>query len=633
MHTSDPRPPTSLLPSEAPMTLMCPIQGCTASFYGKYRKGNLTRHTKTSHTDGSQVFYTCEYCLRTFRRMDARLKHERKSHPELSRRPALPRKPTVGDTITFNYGPSANKQQQNREAFSTVPFGRDPDFVDRPDILAWIHEKCAAPTNRAALVGLGGVGKSQLAIEYCHYVREASPQTWVFWVHAGTRARFEGAYRGIADQLKLPGRDDPKINVLQLVTNWLRDEANGRWTMVLDNADDVGVFYPKQKRRRDDSEDMLGALASFLPQSCNGFILVTSRSKDAASRLVGSYQNIKDVNAMDEDQAMQLLRNKLYNIPDEGGMAALIRALDCIPLAISQAVAYINQSARMTVSRYLQEFWKNDMKKSSLLHRDAGDLRRDESASNSVFITWERSFEQIREERPSAADLLSLMSFFDPRGIPESVLRVHTTRASPRANNPILDYSENEDCGDFDDDLDILVAYSLVRVAEDSGVCEMHQLVQFCTREWLSSFHKAEQWKRRFMALIAQEFPKGSFDNWTRCQALFPHVTLMFENEPTQEELLADWAQVLSNAGWYLWMKGQYKEAERIVTKAVKAREKLAGEDDLGTLISGKYKAAEDMNRRALEGREKALGKEHPDTLASVSNLASVLRSKVIIIY
>ncbi|KAF2181719.1 hypothetical protein K469DRAFT_691807 [Zopfia rhizophila CBS 207.26] len=106
-------------------------------------------------------------------------------------------------------------------------------------------------------------------------------------------------------------------------------------------------------------------------------------SKDKARR------HIKEVHAMDEGQALQLLRNKLEDASDDGGMIALISALDHIPLAISQATAYINRGApRMTISRCLHDFRKNDKKKTNLLNRDAGDPRRDESASNSVVTTW-----------------------------------------------------------------------------------------------------------------------------------------------------------------------------------------------------------------------------------------------------
>jgi hypothetical protein len=109
--------------------------------------------------------------------------------------------------------------------------------------------------------------------------------------------------------------------------------------------------------------------------------------------------------------------------PKEEGAVDLLYALDYIPLAITQAAAFINRRSRMTASRYLDEFRKNEKKRESLLNWDAGDLRRDLSASNSVVTTWQISFERIRQERPSAVDLLSLMSFFNPQGIPESLLQ------------------------------------------------------------------------------------------------------------------------------------------------------------------------------------------------------------------
>ncbi|KAF2732966.1 hypothetical protein EJ04DRAFT_469350 [Polyplosphaeria fusca] len=553
-----------------------------------------------------------------------------------------------GGTMHFNFGPTLahgmvhndhlaeltlSDQRPKREPLSTVPFSRDADFVDRPDISAWILQKCTAPASRAALVGLGGVGKSQLAIQYCHDARAAKPATWVFWVHAGTRARFEEAYRSIADRLELLGRDDPKNNVLALVRDWLCDEANGQWIMVLDNADDVEMFYPKRKCGRD-LEEITPSLAAFVPQSHNGSILVTSRSKDAAARLVGGYKSIRDVHAMDDSQALQLLRMKLEDTSDERGMVDLIKALDRIPLAITQAAAYINRGARMTVQRYLEDFWRCDRKKSSLLNRDAGDLRRDESASNSVITTWEISFKQIRKERPSAADLLSLMSFFNPQGIPESVLRAYTEK-SLAASMESMSMAVNDSA--FEDDLNMLIAYSLVKVTADMEVCEMHQLVQFCTREWLSLSDQTKQWRRRFTALMARVFPSGAYENWPKCQMLLPHVEPMFKHEAVEEEMLEDWAQVLSNAGWYLWMKGQYVAAERAVVKAIQTRKKRADES-IDTLSSvsilasvlqdqGKYEAAEEMNRRALEGREKALGKDHPDTLTSVYCLAHLLHT------
>ncbi|KAB2576154.1 Kinesin light chain [Lasiodiplodia theobromae] len=522
---------------------------------------------------------------------------------------------------------------RKREPFSTVPFAPDPDFVDRPELLAWIRARCAGPGARAALVGLGGVGKSQLAIGYAHSIRDATPHTYVLWVHAGTRARFEQAYRSLADRLGLPGRHDPKTDVLWLVTNWLCDEANGRWTMIVDNADDFETFFPSRAHGQDEPlEGASASLATYLPQSRNGSILVTSRNKDAAFKLVGNYKYIKEVRVMDESQGLQLLRNKLHDTSAEEGAVDLLRTLDYTPLAITQAAAYINWRARMTILRYLAEFRANDKKRESLLHRDAGDLRRDASASNSVVTTWQISFERIRQERPSAADLLSLMSFFNPQGIPESILRDSRRVATEPGY-------EDEADDVFDEDFDVLRAYSLIAETAESDVCEMHALVQFCTRVWLSSSGEAERWKGAFVELMAREFPTGEFENWGRCQQLLPHVESLLDGEAATDELLKALAQILANVGWYMWMKGDYKAGERITRKAVAVRERVLGLDNELILTSvsilasvlrdqGKYGEAEELNRRALEGREKELGERHPHTLASANNLAGVLRDQ-----
>lgn len=459
----------------------------------------------------------------------------------------------------------------------------------------------------------------------------------MFWVHASTRARFEEAYRDIAGRLELPGRDDPKANVLQLVHDWLRDEANGRWFMVVDNVDDVDTFFPAQKCQRQGDEADASAqipLNHYLPQSCNGAILVTSRSKDAATRLAGGYNRIQEVFAMDKSEGLQLLRNKLQAPLVEESAVDLLHELNCIPLAVVQAAAYINRRGRMTIAGYLDEFQRNSKKRERLLSWDAGELRRDQSASNSVVTTWQMSFEQIRHERRSAAELLSLMSFFNPQGILWSVLRRHSIETARRAG---LEDEEDADSA-FEEDLDTLQAYSLVLTTAYKDTCEMHALVQFCTRVWLSSCSDAEQWEQRFVALMAQELPTGEHENWVKCQQLLPHVEPLFITQPASEDALEAWAQVLTNAAWYLWNRGSYSVAQQVAAKAVAAREKALGREDRQTLTSvvvlalvlqaqGKYEEAETLNRRALEGWEKKLGEDHPDTLTSVYCLAHLLHT------
>jgi hypothetical protein len=120
--------------------------------------------------------------------------------------------------------------------------------------------------------------------------------------------------------------------------------------------------------------------------------------------------------------------NRVDSLSDVDVAADLVKVLDLIPLAISQAAAYIQKRApRSSVQQYLDDFRKSEGKRARLLSRALGDLRRDlrqdGGASNAILTTWQVTFDHVRSERPSAADLLSLMSFFDRQGIPESLLK------------------------------------------------------------------------------------------------------------------------------------------------------------------------------------------------------------------
>ncbi|KAF2994399.1 hypothetical protein E8E13_002869 [Curvularia kusanoi] len=531
-----------------------------------------------------------------------------------------------GGIMNFNFGGQKDEQKKKVEPFSTVPFAPDPDFVDRPEIIGWLHDKCAGAGARAALVGLGGVGKSQLALQYVHSIRTANPQTFVFWVHASTGARFEEAYRDIADRLQLPGRDDPETNVLRLVSDWLRDETNGQWVMVIDNADNVETFRQRDGRTQT-------PLATFVPQN-RGVVLVTSRSKDAAFGLVGGYNRLTEVLAMSQGEGLQLLRNKLRHPPAEESALELLRELNHIPLAITQAAAYIGRGARMTVTRYIEEFRKSTKKQECLLRWDAGELRRDASASNSIVTTWQMSFEQIQRERQSAADLLSLMSFFNPQGIPMSALQ------RCRKLIGVVDVEEKEEAESaFNEDIDTLQAYSLVSVTANADTCEMHALVQFCTQLWLESSGDTDHYQLSFLLLMAAELPTGEYQNWKKCQQLLPHVEPLFSSEPTTGKALEAWAQLLTKAAWYLWQQGQFKLAEELAEKALAADERQLGPENERTLISsnmlavvlesrGEYEKAEVLHRRALARAETELGRHHNGTLRIAQNLTSVLLSQ-----
>jgi hypothetical protein len=120
--------------------------------------------------------------------------------------------------------------------------------------------------------------KSQLAIQYAHRTRSQDKSTYIFWVHASTRAQLREAYRSLADRLDLPGRLDPHVDVLKLVSGWLCDDRNGQWLMVMDNVDDMETFFPSRPHVHEEAAKKIVSLTEYLPRSRSGSILITSRN-------------------------------------------------------------------------------------------------------------------------------------------------------------------------------------------------------------------------------------------------------------------------------------------------------------------------------------------------------------------
>ncbi|CAI6336305.1 unnamed protein product [Periconia digitata] len=546
-----------------------------------------------------------------------------------------------------------------KKASSTMPSATDPDSVDRPGILNWIHYMCAAPARRAALVGPGGVGKSHLALQYYLDVKMAAPQSSIFWVHGGTAARFEEGYREIAATLQIPRYNDPDVDILELVRDWLSDEKIGPWTMVLDNADDIDVFLPQPQYRY--MEFGLGRapvrmvddklpLTNFLPRSDNGFVLVTSRSRDVATRVVGSKELTKSVKAMTSAQAVQLLRNKLEEPAPEPDLLDLANTLDCIPLAISQAAANINRSAHTLVSRYLDEFRTSDGKTNNRLSNDAGDLQRDFTAFNTIVSTWEISFEQIYQQRWSAADLMSLMSFFNGQNIPAFALRAWYSPKSAaggrgsfgsdgEGGETDVDSGHDDFEGKFryDQDIELLLAYSLVKSNDHRTLFDIHPMVRSCVQNYLSP-QKKKFYATQFLKLMEQKFPRDAKAISPRSRALLPHIEPILYDEPTEDpELMNCYADLVMHVSKYALEKWQYRRAEKLSSMTLRVSETLWGNRGKKTLYrmwhhgkvllwQGKYVEAEEIYRPLLARLKEKLGEGNVRTLSCVERLGECLR-------
>ncbi|KAI4854646.1 hypothetical protein E4T44_00021 [Aureobasidium sp. EXF-8845] len=464
---------------------------------------------------------------------------------------------------------------------------------------------CASISCRAGRLRRGG---SQLAIEHCYRTAEQSPGTWVFWAHASNTARLEQSFREIADQVKVRGRRDPQADVYKLVHDWLRDKKNEQWLLVIDNADDATVLLPPSSNGQSSSEDnstdggssssrvLQQHLSTYLP-SAHGSVIVTSRTRRAAMEMVED-SDILTIEPMRVTAAHALLYKKLGNKVDRShGIDELAAALEYMPLALVQAGAYIRDRApRCSVQQYLADYRKSDKSKTSLLNRAAGHLRRDPAASNSILLTWQISFEHIRSSRRSAADLLSLMSFFDRQGIQEFLLR-----------NP----GSTTDNDDFEDDVNTLRDYSFITVTKESDTFEMHDLVQLATRTWLEDQGQFHRWQGRFISRLCAEMPEGDYEDWQECQLLFPHAKAASAQRPQDKISLQEWGLLLHKASWYALEQRKVGDAEHMSRLSMEAYQEIFGEENAGTLCSmtmvglakslaGKYEEAEAMNRKTL---------------------------------
>lgn len=345
------------------------------------------------------------------------------------------------------------------------------------------------------------------------------------------------------------------------------------------------------------------------------------------------------IEPMDEAHALALFEKKLGMQGGSQDINELARALEYIPLAIVQAAAYISDPDRgYSVRQYLADFQESDMKKVSLLGHEGGKFRRDWEAQNSVLITWQISFDCIRQTRPSATRLLSLMSFFDCQGIPEALLRDPTKQdtAQQSGDNDSED-DESQSCmsDGFQDDILLLKRYTFISITVDRAIFKMHGLVQLATRRWLEANGELEKWKQQCIKNLDSEFPTGEYENWAQCQVLFPHAKAAARQRPQELDSLLEWASLLYKAAWYDWEKGNGAEGEKLAVKAMKTRQKHLGLQHEETLRSvkmlahiylaqGRLKEAEELAMQMMETRKKHLSLDHENTLSTMHIIGSI---------
>ncbi|KAK2052085.1 hypothetical protein LY76DRAFT_484586, partial [Colletotrichum caudatum] len=322
---------------------------------------------------------------------------------------------------------------------------------------------------RTAIVGLGGIGKTQVAIEAAYRVRDTHPDCSVFWVPAVNTVMFENAYREIGRALNVRHIENDKADVKSLVKAALERKDACSWLLIVDNADDMELMYARPK------------LASYLPSSRDGSILLTTRNHQAAAKF--SRVSPLYLRELGSREAAQLLCNGLSESQtnDKQSTTQLLEHLTHLPLALRQASAYMASNQNVTVSKYLGYCQQSSSKMVKLLSKDFEDQDRYESILNPVATTWLISFEHISRDSPLAARYLSFMCYLAEKDIPRALLP------------PAEDGTDTDGEMEADEAISMLIAYAFITKRNVEDRFDIHRLVRLVMRNWLREQEKEEK--------------------------------------------------------------------------------------------------------------------------------------------
>ena len=500
--------------------------------------------------------------------------------------------------------------------FWNIPHRRNPFFTGREALLTQLHEllttkKTAALTQPEAISGLGGIGKTQVALEYAY--RFGHMYQAVLWVRAESRELLASDFAALATLLALPEKEEQdQSKVIGAVERWLATLS--RWLLILDNVEDL---------------QMIGV---FLPQEAKGHVLLTTRSQ-----ATGAIAHLVEVEAMGpEEGALFLLRRAKIMAQDAPLDAAsytdwtqartITEALGGLPLALDQAGAYI-EGALCGLDEYLNLYQTYG---SALLRERGGPAPDHPEAVTGTFLL---SFEKVQQANPAAAELLRFCAFLAPDTIPEELISTSASELGPvlepvTADPLLLNRAIKE-----------LLKYSLVRRNRDAKTLTIHRLVQAMLKYGMDQ-DMQQQWAERTVRAVNRAFPEVefltvSYINWQRCERILPHALACAALITDHGLAIPEAARLLSKAGHYLRDRGQFVQAEQLARKALDIDEKVLGLEHLDVTISldilgevcyelGKYAESLEFFSRTLSIRRHILEPEHPDIANNINNLAAL---------
>jgi tetratricopeptide (TPR) repeat protein/transcriptional regulator with XRE-family HTH domain len=502
--------------------------------------------------------------------------------------------------------------QEAPAAYWNVPYNRNLLFTGREEILTQLRTALTSEGQPIALCqpqaisGLGGIGKTQTAVEYAY--RSRDDYDAVLWARADSADLLTSDFLLIAALLNLPQRNEQDQSlVVKAVLRWF--DTHEKWLLILDNADHLEM------------------VSEFIPSAGKGHVLLTTRAHST-----GTIAQRIEIEKMGLDEGTVFLLRRMKRLRGNAELEtmsesvrtrakAIVVALDGLPLALDQAGAYIEETG-CSLSDYLK-FYKT--RRNRLLcirgHNATGH-------PEPVATTWSLSFEKVERANPAAAELLRLCAFLHPDEIPEAMIVEGASELGPSLQPVAEDELElNEVIGE-------LRTYSLVRRDPELKLLNMHRLVQAVLKDAMDK-ETQQEWAERTVRMVNRAFPEVEFPLWNICQRYLPHAQVCAELISRWDLGFSEATNVLNNAGCYLQVRGQYTEAEILFQQALKIRERTAESNgsafaqslnNLARLYwdQGRYERAEPLFQRALALREQVLGLNHLDVAQTSDDFASL---------
>jgi Tetratricopeptide repeat len=480
-----------------------------------------------------------------------------------------------------------------------VPHRRSPTFTGRDEELADLHAGLTSVLPGAsfqAVSGLGGVGKTQLAVEYAY--RHANEYDVVWWLRAEEPALLAADFAELAFALRLRARTEPDQRLaVEAARRWLAQ--NNGWLLIFDSAREPAHVAP------------------YLATSGAGHVIITSRH--ASWRGLAIPIALRGLAR--EDSVSFLLGRSGRS--DDGSAEQLAEALGDLPLALAQAAAYMEESGA-PINLYLELFEK---RRHELLRRSAlGET------APTVSTTWDIAFEEAQSRSPAAGELLRLASFLAADDIPREGLAPGAEHLPPALAAAVSDPLV------LDEAIAALRRCSLVEAQEST--LSVHRLVQAVVRDRLSDEDYA-MWAEAAVRVVYEGLSADLEDAGTGSPdrgRFLPHVRPAADHAEAAGVAREVTEQLLSRAAKFQLETGAFVASRDLLEKALDIAESIHGADHahVATILTKLSRVLGELDEpEALTYAERALaidmalyGEDHSSVARDYNNIAKVLRKR-----